>query len=113
MRKGRKRMRLAYLKGVSTLALDAARCVGCGLCLDVCPHGVFRLEGGVAEIMDRDACMECGACARNCAPKSAGDSGPRCESVSAAGAITVAAGVGCATALIAARVGGADAPCCG
>ncbi len=90
-------MKLVYLKGVSTLAFDPAGCIGCGLCLDVCPHGVFRLDGGVAEIVDRDACMECGACARNCA----------------AGAISVAAGVGCATALIAARVGGADAPCCG
>jgi ferredoxin len=106
-------MKLAYLKGVTTLAFDPGRCVGCGMCPVVCPHGVFRMAGGAAEIADRDACMECGACARNCAPKSASDSGPRRESVSAAAAISVDAGVGCATALIAARVGGADPPGCG
>ena len=106
-------MGLVYLKNVSTLALDPSRCSGCGQCLDVCPHGVFRMNGGVVEIADRDACMECGACALNCAPKSAGDSAPTRDSVPAAGAISVAAGVGCAAALIAARVGGADAPCCG
>ena len=90
-------MGLVYLKGATTLAFDPSLCAGCGICLDVCPHGVFRRNGGLVEIADRDACMECGACARNCA----------------AGAITVAAGVGCAAALIAARVSGSDAPCCG
>lgn len=90
-------MKLVYIKNATTLALDPAKCAGCGLCADVCPHGVFRMDGGVPEIVDREACMECGACARNCA----------------AGAISVAPGVGCAAALIAARIGGADAPSCG
>jgi len=50
----------------------------------VCPHRVFRVDCGKAEVIDRDACMECGACALNCEP----------------GAIFVDAGVGCATGII-------------
>ena len=76
--------RFRYLDGVVTLALDQPACTGCGRCLDVCPHGVFAVDGRKARLVDRDACMECGACARNCP----------------VAAITVAAGVGCATGMI-------------
>jgi ferredoxin len=75
---------LRYLTDVVTLKLDAEKCTGCGLCTAVCPHGVFVIENRKARIADRDACMECGACARNCAFE----------------AIAVRAGVGCATAII-------------
>ncbi|GAB4282329.1 MAG: mercury methylation ferredoxin HgcB [Deferrisomatales bacterium] len=73
-----------YLDDVVTLTLDAEACVGCGMCETVCPHGVFAVEGKKAAIRDRDRCMECGACARNCPVE----------------AISVEAGVGCATAII-------------
>jgi len=73
-----------YLENVATLRLDRDCCTGCGLCVEVCPHRVFRVDGGKAELIDRDACMECGACARNCEP----------------GAVTVDAGVGCATGIM-------------
>ena len=87
---------LRYLKDVVTLELDPGRCVGCGACLDVCPHGVFALDGDKARIVDRDACMECGACARNCAE----------------GAIRVEAGVGCAVAIVNAALGRKSSKCC-
>ena len=35
---------MRYLESVVTLSLDSTRCNGCGLCLAVCPHAVFRLE---------------------------------------------------------------------
>ena len=73
-----------YLKDVVTLKLDQAACIGCGRCLEVCPHQVFSLAEKKASLMDRDACMECGACALNCPVK----------------AITVDAGVGCASGMI-------------
>jgi len=73
-----------YLDGVVTLVLDQAACIGCGRCLEVCPHQVFSLAEEKASLGDRDACMECGACALNCPVK----------------AITVDAGVGCASGLI-------------
>jgi ferredoxin len=60
------------------------------MCTEVCPHGVFTIENGKAQIVDRDACMECGACARNCEVE----------------AITVKSGVGCATAVIIAALRG-------
>ena len=73
-----------YLAGVATLELDRSLCIGCGRCLEVCPHQVFALEGKLARMADRDACMECGACAGNCP----------------VAAIRVDSGVGCATGLI-------------
>ena len=73
-----------YLRNVATLKLEQEACTGCGRCVEVCPHQVLGLPGKRAGIVDFDACMECGACARNCS----------------AAAITVDAGVGCATGII-------------
>ena len=73
-----------YLKNVTTLQLQKEICIGCGRCLEVCPHQVFVLHGKKAVIARRDDCMECGACQLNCPVT----------------AISVAAGVGCATGLI-------------
>lgn len=84
-----------YLKNVTTLVLDRDRCVGCGMCTVVCPHGVFRLTEGNVRIEDRDACMECGACSRNCP----------------AGAISVRAGVGCAAAILSGYFSGKEVSC--
>ena len=57
---------LIYLKDVVTLKLDREKCVGCGMCLVVCPHEVLSMNNGHVRIEKRDLCMECGACARNC-----------------------------------------------
>ena len=103
-------MSLLYYTSELTLALDASRCTGCGRCVDVCPHGVFVVQdatssgcgcGGSASrrqavLAHRERCMECGACAKNCAT----------------GAITAKAGVGCATAIINGMLRG-TAPECG
>ena len=89
-------MRMTYLKNGETLRLDEAACVGCGACVDVCPHAVFRMKDGRAEVADRGRCMECGGCARNCP----------------VAALWVRAGVGCAAAIIAGKLRG-GAPTCG
>ena len=57
---------LRYLEAVSTLKLNDDLCVGCTLCTQVCPHNVFEMGGRKARIVDRDGCMECGACVKNC-----------------------------------------------
>ena len=57
---------LIYLKNVTTLKLDVDKCIGCGLCTQVCPHEVFAINSKKAEIINKDACMECGACAYSC-----------------------------------------------
>ena len=88
-------MKHKHLKNVTTLAYDAEKCIGCGRCTEVCPHGVFALSEKKARITDKDRCMECGACALNCP----------------AGAITVNAGVGCAAAIIYGWVTGKEPSC--
>lgn len=50
----------------------------------VCPRNVITMKEKKAFVIDRDACLECGACAKNCAFE----------------AITGDFGVGCAAAMI-------------
>lgn len=88
--------RFVYLKNVVTLELNREKCVGCGMCLTVCPQDVFVMKGKRVEISHRDACMECGACAQNCPAE----------------ALTVVAGVGCAAAVINSMLGRTDSSCC-
>ncbi len=59
-------MRFAYLRNVTTLQLNADVCTGCQTCTHVCPHRVLIMENRKARIADKEVCMECGACARNC-----------------------------------------------
>jgi len=87
---------LIYLKDVVTLQLDHDKCVGCGMCLIVCPHAVFSVNNGKARVESRDACMECGACAQNCPTE----------------AVRVQAGVGCAAAVINTALGRESSSCC-
>ena len=96
-------MKHKYLSNVATLSLSPDKCVGCGKCKEVCPHGVFVLKNSRAVIFDINSCMECGACAKNCP----------------ADAISVNAGVGCAYAVILGWLTGgkptcgcADSGCC-
>lgn len=77
-------MRHRYLRDVSTLAFTVEKCIGCGMCADACPHGVFEVEYKKARFIDKNLCMECGACAMNCPTN----------------AISVDSGVGCAYAYI-------------
>lgn len=85
-----------YLRDVVTLALDEERCVGCGMCLEVCPHQVLARFNSKVRIEERDACMECGACARNCPAE----------------AISVRSGVGCAVAVINSALRRSSSSCC-
>jgi len=73
-----------YLRNVSTLTLEEEKCIGCGMCADVCPHQLLLMQAGKAVIKDKDMCMECGACAKNCPTF----------------AIKVECGVGCAIAVL-------------
>jgi NAD-dependent dihydropyrimidine dehydrogenase PreA subunit len=88
---------LRYLEEAVTLGFDAEKCTGCQVCTIVCPHGVFAMGADKrAFVADRGACMECGACALNCAW----------------GAISVKPGVGCAEAIIHSWIYGGE-PTCG
>lgn len=86
-----------YLKNVATLEVVPERCNGCGTCIEVCPHAVLVLnEEKRVWVRDKDACMECGACRRNCPT----------------GALSVQTGVGCAAAVINAMLGREGSCCC-
>nr|WP_320010517.1 mercury methylation ferredoxin HgcB [uncultured Desulfobulbus sp.] len=73
-----------YLTGVSTLTYHQERCIGCGICVQVCPHQILALHAQQVEILNADLCMECGACALNCPVE----------------ALSVRPGVGCAVAIL-------------
>ena len=89
---------MRYLANVVTLKFVQEKCTGCGRCWEVCPHAVFVPEGNRARLADRDLCIECGACMRNCR----------------FGAISVQSGVGCASAIIAGALRGHEPTCdCG
>ena len=89
---------LRYLENVATLELDTEKCIGCGLCAEVCPHAVFTIEERKAQVVDRNACIECGACVGNCPVE----------------ALSVKVGVGCASAIINGWLRGEEPSCdCG
>jgi NAD-dependent dihydropyrimidine dehydrogenase PreA subunit len=82
---------------VNSLAYDPQACNGCAQCVAVCPHAVFEMDGRKAVLVRPMACMECGACQKNCITN----------------AISVESGVGCAAAMIqAALLGKKEAECC-
>ena len=88
-------MKLEYLKDVSTIEITNDACVGCSMCIIVCPHEVLEITGKKVKIKKRDACMECGACVKNCP----------------VGVLKVKPGVGCAYAIIKGMITGGPPDC--
>ena len=88
-------MKHKYLKDVTTLSYDVEKCIGCRICTQVCPHEVFIMNEKKAQIVHRDSCIECGACALNCPVK----------------ALAVNPGAGCAAAFIIGWITGTEPSC--
>lgn len=88
-------MKNRYLKNVSTLEIKSGKCIGCGKCIEVCPHQVFSMSNGKSTIVFKDRCIECGACVKNCSFN----------------ALEVKPGVGCASAIIKGWLTGTEPSC--
>ena len=46
--------------------IDPDACVGCGICVDLCPTDAIRLNDNEKAERDEEACFGCGVCARSC-----------------------------------------------
>lgn len=43
------------------------KCIGCGWCIDVCPHQIIEFTANnKVLITEEESCIECGACALQC-----------------------------------------------
>lgn len=50
---------------VSPLLWNAARCIGCYRCIEVCEHAVHYIAEGIHQL-HRDQCIRCGKCVEAC-----------------------------------------------
>jgi len=51
------------------VAIDPEDCTGCGICIDVCPRGVYKLDSKKAVVSDIEKCENCTACFKQCPEK--------------------------------------------
>jgi len=52
---------------MATIKIDAAKCKGCGACVDACPAGLYEINGNKAKIAkDMSECLGCHACESAC-----------------------------------------------
>lgn len=45
--------------------INAVKCTGCGLCVNVCPQKAIAIQNNVAAI-NQDLCLQCGKCSNVC-----------------------------------------------
>ena len=49
-----------------TRQIDPGRCIGCGVCADVCPNEAIEVIDGVAQLTHPEKCEICGICEEIC-----------------------------------------------
>ena len=56
--------------GTNTSEIDTDTCIGCGLCVSLCPyHAISKTDDNKAEV-NRALCEGCGLCAASCPTQS-------------------------------------------
>ena len=46
--------------------VNAAKCTGCGACVQVCPVNVYKMKGKKSVVVNASACIGCRACESSC-----------------------------------------------
>ncbi|MCB0131299.1 MAG: 4Fe-4S binding protein [Caldilineaceae bacterium] len=54
------------MSGFPLPTIDATRCMGCGHCVDLCPHHVLSLVNSQAVLTFPERCSYCLACEEQC-----------------------------------------------
>jgi electron transport complex protein RnfB len=49
--------------------VDSKKCTGCGVCVQVCPVGVFEMKGDKSNVKKPGDCIQCRACEASCPQK--------------------------------------------
>ena len=62
----KKRCPSAVCTKLVNIYVSPKRCVGCGACVDACPHGCIEGQPGYIHMIDDYDCTKCGACAEAC-----------------------------------------------
>ena len=54
------------MKGIKIVPwINQNKCVGCGVCIDVCPVKAISIKNGKA-VIDQNKCIHCGKCLTIC-----------------------------------------------
>jgi NAD-dependent dihydropyrimidine dehydrogenase PreA subunit len=71
-RKGKDKMKFLFgeyaLNPYGVIQIDREECIGCRVCIDVCPRGVYAFNEGdfKVDLIFPDICINCNACVRRC-----------------------------------------------
>jgi ferredoxin len=58
----------SHAKGAVTVRGCSQGCIGCGMCIKICPHDAIHVENNLA-VNDYEKCTSCGLCAAVCPKK--------------------------------------------
>lgn len=46
--------------------IDPDLCLGCGICVEMCPNEVLEIVDDIATMVNEEECAACGICEINC-----------------------------------------------
>jgi adenylylsulfate reductase subunit B len=49
-----------------SIEIAQEKCVGCGICAEICPGSLFRLDADTAEMKHPENCWGCASCVKEC-----------------------------------------------